>query len=655
MLFFRSNTAQSEPRGDLNALLEQILAPGNFFVCPGLCLERGFQADGEIPWELFRGRLLTASQTRQRRSFDSWDIYVSPPDTPRASPMLSVKLDRASAQLHVTRAIECYAWEPYDAGGNVILTREARQWIPELVGTIELERFQDPVSLRDELIALLFQAVVGCSRLPLTSSEAPLPAFTLGQLAYFLREGSGPDPLRSHSESLEHALQPELSWIEKTKLIEFLLRATPEQQLPELTDLLVARWREIGHTERELFSLLRSVFNEVALSPYTDLVNKFLKLLQLLVVRGHASPADLIDFLSYLLRQLGRHLTAYDLVTFHHRGANYPDALLLDAALKLYLRLIEQHPTLFLGTASEADRPHRLRRRALRQAWLVRRRCEGLPVPAQPTSPGENLRVMPPPFVRIPDEQITDPPRRSHRLYEEDPLGAHVGPVAQEVLGQSLADLQDIGELRELGMAIFLDRPLGIFKAPGEPDQTLLLSCVAFSLLVAEERLRYLAGEGGTICGPSDPQAWIERLRVCSPKGLTLGPAAPRTHRPGVVSLRDAVRVSPDFVFLRSTAQSVRELLRQFDFSQVRTRFDLAYLDPSKRVLILPDESQHPGVLRIYDDSLRPGLELEVDPSQGYRCRAGCEFPAAGLRVLRVWEADEERIQGVLVPPSAKR
>ena len=58
----------------------------------------------------------------------------------------------------------------------------------------------------------------------------------------------------------------------------------------------------------------------------------------------------------WLLRQLGRHLTAYDLVTFHHRGANYPDALLLDDLLRRYLLRIERTPELFVGDA------HRLRR-----------------------------------------------------------------------------------------------------------------------------------------------------------------------------------------------------------------------------------------------------------------------------------------------------
>src|SRR5207247_11438994 len=110
-------------------------------------------------------------------------------------------------------------------------------------------------------------------------------------------------------------------------------------------------------------------------------VDKSLSLLEALRVHGHLTTGQQIDALGGLLRQLGRHLTAYDLVTFHHRGANYPDALLLDAALKNYLSLIERQPDLLMG----ASRVNMLRRRALRQACLLRHVYEGHAVPDAPT------------------------------------------------------------------------------------------------------------------------------------------------------------------------------------------------------------------------------------------------------------------------------
>src|SRR5262249_47469949 len=154
----------------------------------------------------------------------------------------------------------------------------------------------------------------------------------------------------------------EQSWLEKAKLLEVLLRSVPPEEVSEAVEIFVARWRQINHGVQEIPKLLRTLFNEVALSPHTDFVDKTLAFLQRLVDGGHLDAAGQVDFLSYLLRQLGRHLTAYDLITFHHRGANYPDALLLDAVLKVYFRLIERHPELFATDV--------MRRRALRQGWL---------------------------------------------------------------------------------------------------------------------------------------------------------------------------------------------------------------------------------------------------------------------------------------------
>src|SRR5262249_22729605 len=155
---------------------------------------------------------------------------------------------------------------------------------------------------------------------------------------------------------------------------------------------------------------------------YTDFVDKTLAFLRELVRTSDISLEQYVDFLGWLLRQIGRHLTAYDLVKFHHRGANYPDALLLDAVLKEYFHLIELEPGLF-----ESGEASRVRRRALRQGCLLRVHYEGLPVPDHPSSPGENARVLPPPYdERIPDEQFVDPSQRTRKLYDADPLTAHL-------------------------------------------------------------------------------------------------------------------------------------------------------------------------------------------------------------------------------------
>src|SRR5262249_48927771 len=190
-------------------------------------------------------------------------------------------------QLHVTRAVQCYAWEAYDAGGNVILSRESRKWVRELIGTIALDHFSDADDLRDELVCLIFQAVAGSSRLPLTSVEAPLPGFSLGQLAYFYRShvspNASPSCLTSFRELLTEGLRPDLSWLEKAKLLETVLRTITPDQVQEGTELFVEQWQRIGHPRGEISPLCRTLFNEVALSPYTEFVGRFLDFWRMLV------------------------------------------------------------------------------------------------------------------------------------------------------------------------------------------------------------------------------------------------------------------------------------------------------------------------------------------------------------------------------------
>src|SRR5205807_4833589 len=101
---------------------------------------------------------------------------------------------------YVTRGLLCYVWEPFDAGGNVIETRQAQRWLRELVGSVDFTSLA-PEELREEIVRLMLLAVVGTSRLPLTSVEAPLPGFSLGRLAYLYRtSATGGGPLRHAHE-----------------------------------------------------------------------------------------------------------------------------------------------------------------------------------------------------------------------------------------------------------------------------------------------------------------------------------------------------------------------------------------------------------------------------------------------------------------------
>ncbi len=621
-------------------LAEEMLRPAHFFLGPNLSLECQHVAREELVWEIYRGRLLDPAHTRQRRVLEAWNIHAVGIEGRSAEPLLALKLDVADGRLHVVRGLECYVWEGYDSGSNVILSRERRKWVRELVGTLELQRFAYKNELQDELARQLFHAVVG-RRLPLTSVEAPLPAFSFGQLFYCYRPGARVEdpPLHSWQQLVDHLLPQPLAWLEKAKLLETFLHTVGSNEWPAAAERFTACWTDLGSSPADLMALLRTLFNEVSLTPYTDLADKTLTFLACLEQQRYLDAVLSIDFLGYLLRQLGRHLTAYDLVTFHHRGANYPDALLLDAVLNAYLSRIEHFPTLFLDAQEEDEvvcRRKRLWRRALRQGWLLRRRYENHPVPEVPTSPGENNRVLPPSHPRVPEEQILQPARRTKRLYADDPLTKYLGENAAAVLRQSIADLHHPEERRELGLALFLDRPLGFAKAPGEPDATPLLSCEAYSQAIAQQRLRDLAREAFLAdCVQGLPDA--QRLH-----GLPLEMVGTRP-RPGVVALGDARQAAPDFVFQRTTTASLQGLLDLFDFRSLPSQYDLDFLIRQRQALIA-QAAQGPGLV-IYDGQLRPRLEMEIVTEEGYCNRAGREYPAGGLRILHIWDTN-----GVAIP-----
>jgi hypothetical protein len=123
--------------------------------------------------------------------------------------------------------------------------------------------------------------------------------------------------------------------------------------VPRLAELFVDRWRTTGLAVEELPALVKTLFNHVALSPYTALVDHLVALLARWAAPNLVGPGPVTDIFSYLLRHLVRHLAAYDLATFHNLGDNYPDALMLDALLRAYLVMIESHPDEFEEHVSE--------------------------------------------------------------------------------------------------------------------------------------------------------------------------------------------------------------------------------------------------------------------------------------------------------------
>src|SRR5260370_16267006 len=187
------------------------------------------------------------------------------------------------------------------------------------------------------------------------------------------------------------------------------------------------------------------------------------------------------------------------------------------------------------------------------------------------------MRVLPPPHQRVAEEQISQAEQRSKRVFEADPL-ILPGERSRQVLQQSQSDLQHPGELQELGMAVFLDRPFGVFKAAAEPDRTLLLSYETFSRSVAERRLRDLAKDSAFNLSAESLARYSYNLHANLPvKGVSVGSARKQT-RPATVALKDAARLADHFVVLRTTRQAVRAFLELFHCTPLTAACALASL-----------------------------------------------------------------------------
>ncbi|MBI1829903.1 MAG: hypothetical protein HYR84_00465, partial [Planctomycetes bacterium] len=273
MLFFRAPAHDMPASGPLEALdvaniIDDAMRPGHFFVAAN-CRFNWIAARSEtVAWEIFRGRLVDAIQTREKRTFLAWHVIEESGECAPTESTISVKFDVNARQIHVTRGLLAHVWEGYDAGGGVIESRETKRWTRELVGAIALSDFAEAASLRDELICLIWQALVGTSRLPLTSIEAPLPAFTFGQMHYVYRGDAGESPVASWQDLLSFASRPELARHEIVKLLEFTLRHIEASDLPAFADMAQA----ILPTN-EIAGAWRAMFNAVSLSPYTQFVD----------------------------------------------------------------------------------------------------------------------------------------------------------------------------------------------------------------------------------------------------------------------------------------------------------------------------------------------------------------------------------------------
>jgi hypothetical protein len=471
---------------------------------------------------------------RIERSPSARRVFLDRPDMPGDQPLIDITVvdDRVQVCRHVAMR-----------GG---------EWMEELIGTAPPQR-------RDLVERCIEMALVGTSRLPITSIETPLPVYALGMIAYVL-DGGGGEPIAEPLMLTSDVANVSLDVERRARMLDIILRAALPEQISSLA-------RKLQHVD--LAGVLRAMFNLLVLSPYTCLIDNLVLLLE------QIGGPTAIDAIGYMLRHLARHLNAFDLVKFHNRGANYPDALMLDALLRAFIRMLDDRRT----TA-----------RALLHGWLARKRCEYLLVPDTPTSPGEAARFMPATIT------TADPEHRPRRLFQAAPAEAMLTPRAWDAMRRAAAE----DDLTELGIATFLDRPLGVIKRPGQADCTPLLSYEAFSSRFAARRMNELI-EVGLLSSPR----LLPEVRGY-PVAKMLGHA-----REGVVALEDAKKVAFDFVFTRTTRSSLNALIRQYDW-------------PALGAAALFIRTGH-GIMTAFDAAHRPTLTLNYADAR-YRELAGEEF-----------------------------
>ncbi len=622
----------------IHAIIASVLRPDGFFVKPPSRWACSLIQAETRRWELFRGQLLDPNHTRETATFTAWHVQLSPADRLTQGPILSLRLaPEPPHRVYVTRSFAAFGQTTYMEHG-AIHAQPAEKWHEELVGVWDTDVDASPEAHAQALQAYVEQGLVGTSRLPITSVESPHPLYLLGRLAYLpgpagATSTHAAEPISRPAELLAR-LQQANSSASKARLLDFLFRtASAEECLPLYqTDLMSI----------DAWPVWQSFFQRLALNHGRHLLDRLMSCL-----RDGCTPALRERIVSRYLIGLVRHLSAFDLKRFHGQGSNYPDALFLDALLKAGLRSTTD------ATGRSADPCLPDQQRAFRQGWMMRKELEGLSVPAEPLSPGDQMRVWSTDAEEPPGE-----PRPRLRLFASEPAEDLLDDAARESLRQAVVKLSQPEELFELGRATFLDRPLGLYKQQQRvfQDRTPLFSYQSWSQRLTRQRLhdwrRWGWLDGSTL------ERLLALVNDLSPKGVPATAVALPQPRPGVVGLEDVLLAQPDFIFIRSTRSSLADLLNGYDFTPLdRHPASLgAWLNSPDCVLILRTPLKEQGdpprsLLTAYD--ARGSARLELGPAQPfdqpreirYREWAGVEYLADGLRLMRCWDA-----QGAALP-----
>jgi hypothetical protein len=623
-------------------LLLDALSPGRLFVAADYQLTLHSPKEENIVWEIFRGQLLDARSTRETVAFLSVHVTIRAAHAAAELPLLSFRFrptptQPQAATLYVTRWLRCWVWEATDEAG-AISSRETERWIEELVGAVSIGDLNGASDAIEEMSRLAFHAFVGLSRLPLNSVESPLPAFSFGVAGFFPSLPAGEKVLANSLALLDVHPHPAGNFdVDYPRRVELFLRTADGATREAGARLFATQFPTDEPGKAAPWRILRRMFNDTSLTPYTAFVDNALHFARCLHDLVTESLENYASFLLHLIRQTVYHLTAYDLVTFHHQGANYPDALLLDALLRDVLALAKTHPKIFSNVRSHDDQEMtatRRRRRAFVLGWWMHGSLEGLAVPDAPTSPGENRRILSPPHQTVPEQQLSQPAHRTRRLFAERPLDwtAH-----RSLLDMCFEELADPAMLLELGTGLYLDRPFGVTKPPASLDLTPLLSYYLFSQKVAAGRLKRIAQLEPQLASKPEWGQALSFLQELKADGIIVpAPAGPsRTIR-----LQDCWRISDDFAILRATQETIRQLRTCFDWAKCAP--PLKYWD-QRRWLPVAIPGEGPGVpsrIRFYDSAKTLRAECVVAAEEGFHRRGAVELPMPGLSTVQ----DGERI-----------
>jgi hypothetical protein len=177
-----------------------------------------------------------------------------------------------------------------------------------------------------------------------------------------------------------------------------------------------------------------------------------------------------------------------------------------------------------------------------------------------------------------------------------------------------------------MGLGLFIDRPLGYEKAIGEPDLTPMLAHEAFSPSLARRRWQELKALCAKLEIPIDAQLDELFSNGTWPAGL---PAAEIAECPRpTAALADVRKVADDFVILRTRPIGLKRMLEQLGIKGFK----------QPRLCAWIASGTWERKLMLFDDDLRPCVELKFDSSKGYRTRAGVEVPRSGVHL--VWKPE---------------